>query len=402
MSYLDKKTGESRKSAKWYAQFRDAKGKVCRTPLSADKGVAQRMLRDLLTKVERQRAGIDDRQAEHRAVMLADHLEAYRAQFADKSHTATQANQSVTRCAAAFEGCGFELLADLDAESVSSWLGSRRASLKAEGGFGLQTSNHYLSAIKAFAAWCERTRRVPENVFRFLSKLNVAPGIVHARREFTPLELSGLIDAARAGVTMRGFTGADRATLYLVASMTGLRASELASLTRESFRLDDATPIVVVAAGYSKRRRRDTVPLHAGLVEQLRPWLAGFEAGALLWPGTWAANHCAGELVKRDLANARAAWVAAGKGKAGKAAREADDAFKTCDRAGGHLDFHGLRHSFISSLVRAGVMPAVAMKLARHSTITLTIDRYTHVSAQDAAAGIDRLPAPPRCKPPRR
>ena len=199
---------------------------------------------------------------------------------------------------------------------------------------------------------------------------------------------------------MRGFTGAARAMLYLTASMTGLRASELASLTRDSFRLDDATPVVVVEAGYSKRRRRDTVLLHAGLVEQLRPWLAGFKAGESLWPGRWAANHCAGEMVMRDLVHARAAWIEAAKGKAGKEVRDAADDFKSCDRDGRHLDFHGLRHSFISSLVRAGVMPAVAMKLARHSTITLTIDRYTHVSARDAAAGIDRLPAPPPGKTP--
>ena len=394
VSYTDAKSGETRKSSKWYGQYRDAKNKVCRTPLSENKVVAERMLRDLLTKIDRAKAGIDDRHAEFRNVPLTTHLEAYRATFADKGHTATQAALSIQRCTSIFEGCGFELLADLDAEAVSAWLGERRTLARPAGGIGVQSSNHYLAAVKAFAAWCERTRRVPENPFRFVAKLNVAAGIVHARREFTPVELAGLIDAARAGEPMRGFTGAARAMLYLTASMTGLRASELASLSRDSFKLDDATPVVVVEAGYSKRRRRDTVPLHAGLIDQLRPWLKSFTAGEPLWPGTWAANHCAGELVKRDLVNARAAWVAAGKGKAGKNVRDAADDFKSCDRDGRHLDFHGLRHSFISALVRAGVMPAVAMKLARHSTITLTIDRYTHVSAQDAAAGIDRLPAP--------
>ena len=376
------------------------KHKVCRTPLSTDKTVSHRMLRDLLTKIDRAKAGIDDRHAEFRNVALPTHLEAYRATFADKGHTEAQAMQSVKRCATIFEGCGFELLADLDADAVSAWLGSRRALAKVNGGIGLQTSNHYAAAAKAFAAWCERTRRVPENPFRFLEKLNVAPGILHARREFTPVELAGLIDAARAGEPMRGLSGPDRAMLYLAASMTGLRASELASLTRDSFKLDTVPPVVVVEAGYSKRRRRDTVPLHAGLVEQLRPWLAGFKAGALLWPGTWAAYNYAAKFVTGDLANARAAWIAAGKGRAAKESREAADDFKPRDRDGRHLDFHGLRHSFISSLVRAGVMPAVAMKLARHSTITLTIDRYTHVSARDAAAGIDRLPAPPPGKTP--
>ena len=48
--------------------------------------------------------------------------------------------------------------------------------------------------------------------------------------------------------------------LYAVAVMTGLRAAELASLTRDSFKLDAVPPAVAVEAGYSKRRRKDTVP----------------------------------------------------------------------------------------------------------------------------------------------
>ena len=395
VSYTDAKTGESRKSAKWYGQYRDAKNKVCRTPLSENKVVAERMLRDLLTKIDRAKAGIDDRHAEFRNVPLTTHLEAYRAQLILKCHADTHAVQSVQRCAAAFEGCSFELLADLDADSLSAWLGAKRALTKTAGGFGLQTSNHYLASCKAFAAWCERTRRVPENPFKFLDKLNVAPGILHARREFTAVELAGLMDAARAGGSMRGISGPDRAMLYAVAVMTGLRAAELASLTRDSFKLDSVPPAVAVEAGYSKRRRKDTVPLHPGLVDQLRPWLTTFEAGALLWPGKWAAHCYAAKFVTGDLEAARIVWLAGAKGKAGKATRDAADDFKPKDRTGRFLDFHSLRHTFITNLVRAGVMPAVAMKLARHSTITLTIDRYTHVGEIDAAASLGKLSPPP-------
>ena len=41
------------------------------------------------------------------------------------------------------------------------------------------------------------------------------------------------------------------------------------------------------------------------------------------------------------------------------------------DRA---ADFHALRHTFITRLARSGVAPAVANSLARHSTITLTMN----------------------------
>src|SRR5262249_49880769 len=55
-------------------------------------------------------------------------------------------------------------------------------------------------------------------------------------------------------------------------------------------------------------------------------------------------------------------------------------------------DFHALRHTFITRLVRAGVKPKEAQALARHSTITLTMDRYAHTGLHDVAAAVEALP----------
>jgi len=52
------------------------------------------------------------------------------------------------------------------------------------------------------------------------------------------------------------------------------------------------------------------------------------------------------------------------------------------------LDFHSLRHTFLMNLARAGVHPKTAQALARHSTISLTLDRYTHVSLGDEVRAI--------------
>jgi integrase len=115
----------------------------------------------------------------------------------------------------------------------------------------------------------------------------------------------------------------DREMLYLASLFTGLRASELASLTPASFELDAAPPIVTVAAAYSKHRREDQVPLHADLVRRLRPWLADKAAGELLWPGQWAKGKEAGVILKEDLESARAAWIAEATDQAARQAREA-------------------------------------------------------------------------------
>ena len=53
----------------------------------------------------------------------------------------------------------------------------------------------------------------------------------------------------------------------------GLRARELSSLTESSFDLITANPpTMIVEAGYSKRRRRDMLPVHPLLAETLTKW----------------------------------------------------------------------------------------------------------------------------------
>ena len=63
------------------------------------------------------------------------------------------------------------------------------------------------------------------------------------------------------------------------------------------------------------------------------------------------------------------------------------------DADGRVFDFHALRHQFISNLARGGVHPKEAQTLARHSTITLSMDRYTHLALADLTSALERLPA---------
>ncbi len=77
-----------------------------------------------------------------------------------------------------------------------------------------------------------------------------------------------------------------------------------------------------------------------------------------------------------------------------RAAFEASDflKFETND---GRVDFHALRHTFITNLAESGVHPKLAKELARHSTITLTMDRYAHVGLVDISAALESLPGIP-------
>jgi integrase len=56
-------------------------------------------------------------------------------------------------------------------------------------------------------------------------------------------------------------------------------------------------------------------------------------------------------------------------------------------------DFHALRHTFITNLAMSGVHPKVAQDLARHSTIELTMSRYSHTVMEQRSEAVARLPA---------
>ena len=155
----------------------------------------------------------------------------------------------------------------------------------------------------------------------------------------------------------------------MVALYTGLRCSELASLTPESFHLDSDPPTVTVQAGYSKRRKEDVLFFRSDLAAELKTWLSGKPKGEPLWPGTW--KEKASRMVKRDLEVAGIDY----------------------ETGEGIFDFHAIRHQFISNLAASGVHPATAQKMARHSDINLTLSRYTHVGREEEAKAAEGLPS---------
>ena len=58
------------------------------------------------------------------------------------------------------------------------------------------------------------------------------------------------------------------------------------------------------------------------------------------------------------------------------------------------ISFHGLRHSHLSHLLRAGIHPKVASARAGHSSVTITMDVYSHIlpgMQEEAAMKIDAV-----------
>ena len=227
-------------------------------------------------------------------------------------------------------------------------------------GLSVESSNHYLRRTKQFAAWMAKTGRASSSPLACLKLMNAQTDRRHDRRAFTDDELRRLLATARKSRRKFRMCGLDRAMLYRLAAETGLRAREIGSLTPESFLLDEDPAGVVVAAGYSKHRREDVQPI----------------------PPT----------LRADLADARDSWIAEASTDEERKAREQSSFLVYQDDTDRVLDFHAFRHTFITNLARGGVHPKIAQQLARHSTITLTMDRYTHTALGETAATLSVLP----------
>ncbi len=210
---------------------------------------------------------------------------------------------------------------------------------------------------------------MPRNPVLGIERLNAEVDVRHKRRALTAGEVQKLAAAARASKRkIQTFSGEQRARLYLLSLMAGLRRSELASLTPRSFSLDSDPPTVTIQAACSKHRKTDVLPLHPELVAMLKEWLAGMEPDQLLFPNL--ARKKAWFMVQWDMQRAGIPYVN-------------DD---------GVADFHATgRHSHITELIRSGVSLHEARELARHSDIRMTM-RYTHIDMDDKAKAIKQLP----------
>jgi len=194
-------------------------------------------------------------------------------------------------------------------------------------------------------------------------------------------------------------TGPDRAMLYILAAWTGYRRQELASLTVKSFDLESTPAIVRVAAGYSKRRRNDVVPLHPAVASRLKTWIESknLDRDELLFNLRASAGGLrrTAKMMRIDLERARKAWIEEVEEPALRKNREASDFLKYQNEAGMYADFHSNRHTFITNLALAGVHPKMAQSIARHSDVNLTMGIYSHVDVVQQSAAINSLPAPP-------
>ena len=272
------------------------------------------------------------------------------------------------------EGCKFRVIEDVSPSKVEAFLAGLR-----KDGTSIQTSNHYLRSIKQFTRWLVLDRRHNDNVLAHLSTMNVETDRRRVRRPLTAEEFEKLIESAENGPTIWKMSGHDRATLYIIGAYTGFRKGELNSVTPLSFDFKTDPPTLTVEAGYSKRRRRDAIPLRSDFANRIMGWLASkgpLDPEKALFS---VSKNASSGMIRADLERAGIPYV---------------------DANGHYADFHALRKTFVTNLARSGASPKAAQTLARHSDINLTMNTYTLLGLQELLGDVEALPPVPGKKPP--
>ena len=359
--------GRKRKlSKKWYIEYTDADGKQHREPVSADKSIAQAALTKKEAEVARAKHGIADPvagAASRDAAPVAGLVAEYLAELTHRER-AERYIEEVTRHLKAVSGaCKWHTWADVRHEPVAKFLTALRSGKKR---VSPATANGYVRSVKGFAAW-HADRIEVLSPLRNIKLFNEQVDRRRSRRILDDAEFEKLVAATEAAPPRHNaeFTGRERAAIYRVARYTGFRLSEIATLTPSHFHLDAEVPFVTVAAGDTKGKREEPIPLAEELLAFLRVWLADKPRTKLLWPGRWAEDRRQVNWLKRDAGRAE---------------------------LGDGVIFSSLRRKYVTALIRAGNDIDVVRRLARHRSAKTTLDHYAEANMADLKRGVDKKP----------
>lgn len=293
---------------------------------------------------------------------LTEHLEDFCEGLSADKRRATYVKNIKMNIERILSGCGFNTWTDIDGNRVKTFLAKSRG----QDGYGERTYNSYLAAFKGFCSWMIRENRAsapdPMQGHNLIKQTNYKK----MRRALTLDESHRLLETTETASRRWKMSGLERSLVYRLALEVGLRAGEIISLSVLSFDFENKG--VRIEPSDTKGKRPADLILIPETARAIREFLKGKEPTdkAFAMPP----NTKTAAMLRDDLKDAGIEYT---------------------DAAGRDADFHSLRHSFVSHLALAGVHPAVAQKLARHSKIETTMKYYTHVLHTSELAAIEAL-----------
>jgi integrase len=306
-------------------------------------------------------SGKSRRKAKQRDKTLPDHVEDFH-QDLIASASPKQADQTRKRIEVTVAEAGIKEITDITVAKVRTAINRLRCAVRNPKKkpedypfLSERSRHHYARAMKQFTRWLDHEGRIEDPLRKWKLKKVVEERCPRDRLQ--PEELTLLVRTAYASTrVIEGYGGQERAWLYLLASMTGLRRGELAVLNPSSF--DLATRTVTVAAAYTKAKVMAVLPLNRSMIPDLQKWIAGIRGP--LFPGL--REKRTRKMIQLDLA-------------------EAGLPYRT---ELGSRCFHSLRNTYVSQLFDAGLTIDQVQRFARHSDVRLTM-KYAKPRAGEAA-----------------
>lgn len=310
-----------------------------------------------------ERLGLLDRRLAEGSRLIEELLDSWNESILASGPTEAHAQQTVGRVRRLFVRAQVTTWTDLTPEAIESALRAMRES----GEIRNKTSSAYLAATKQFCRWMVETGRASCNPVAIVKPVNPRINVGRRRRVATVEELRTLLQNTACEPERYGLSGPERALVYRIAVETGLRAGELKSLRVRDFALQVYPPIITASAAYTKAKREDTFHLRPTTAALLAEQLGGKHPTAQ----AFALPHRTAKMLYEDLE------------AAGIEVKDAQDRV---------LDFHALRHTFITNVAEVAPTVKVAQTLARHSTPLLTLGTYTHLRKDDEVRTLAALP----------
>ena len=311
-----------KKRGTWFYRYVDGAGRQVERKGHPDLVTTKLMAAKAESEAVKVRSGLIDARdqalATDAARPLADHLDAWESDLLAKGATPKHAGMTSDRARRLVAVMRGGRLSDLDGKTltradrltvrqrVAEMVKAARlsdltpdrvqaalASIRAEGR-SLQTCNHHRAAIRAFTRWAWKSGRLTSDLLIGVAGFNAKEDRRHDWRTLSLDDLRRLIDAAQRGPTYRRMTGPARALCYRLAVASGLRHSEIGSITPEAFDFGTA-PSVTVAACYTKNGEPATLPLPGDVAADLAAFVAELPSGAPVFtlPNTVRHGICA-------------------------------------------------------------------------------------------------------------
>jgi len=147
--------------------------------------------------------------------------------------------------------------------------------------------------------------------------------------------------------------------------------------------------IISCPAAIMKRKKSHDQAIRQELIPELRERFETKTPNALAF--TMPDKFLCAEMLRADLAVARAAWIADAKSDEERIARHKSDFLADVDQQGRRADFYCLRHTHGARLGDAH-LPQKDIQASLHHTKSATTDRYMHRNIDAKRRAVNSLP----------